>query len=197
MRKRVPGDRGLAFVIVGMIGATLLWVDQTRARPVVSPSSTARGETAPNDVQFLQVAGETGLAGALMAELAQRKGGEPVRRVAREVSSDFRWFNQELGQIASGRGLRIPPELNAEKQAAYDTLAALDGAEFDRLWASRALEMHDAAAAALKLEASEGSDPEMKRFAQRNLPVVERRIGAIADAASEAGLLSRPLADIE
>ncbi|HTS77389.1 MAG TPA: hypothetical protein VMG40_14345 [Bryobacteraceae bacterium] len=89
-----------------MMGATLLWVNQTRARPAVSAPSgavaLASAEAAPNDVQFLEAAGETGLAGALTAELAERKGGEPVRRVAREVSSDFRWFNQELRQIASG-----------------------------------------------------------------------------------------------
>jgi len=57
--------------------------------------------------------------------------------------------------------------------------------------------MHDAAATALKIEASEGSYPEMKRFAQQNLPVVERRKIAIAGAASQAGLLSPPAAGIE
>jgi len=196
----MPGDRGLAFVIIGLIGATALWVGDSRIRAPhpARALAPALGEFAAQasftqDARFLEKAGEAGLAGAFMGELAERKGGERIRSLARDVSADFRWFNQELNRIASSRGLSMPVRLNAEKRAAFDRLAELNGAAFDTLWASRAIEMHDDAVDALASEAATGAYPEIKRFAQQSLPGVQRRIVLIEDAAFETGLLKAKL----
>ncbi len=98
-----------------MIGAAILWVGGTR--------EAGRKEAAARPVSAYSVDSDA----------------------PRNVSNDFRWFDLELARMASERGLSIPLKLNAERIAAYEGRVALDGAEFDRLRASSALEMRDAA----------------------------------------------------
>lgn len=183
----MPGDRGLAFVVIGVIATALLWLHGARARETHAVAYSASASAVPRDAQYLRRAAQAGLAGAFLSELAERREGSSVQNLARLVSRDFIEFNADLLRIASGRGVEIPiDQLNRETRARYERLADLDGAEFDRLWASRALEMHGDAMSALESEASSGSYPEVKRFAEQSLPTVRNRIVLIRNTVSEA-----------
>ena len=165
-------------MLIGGMGAALLWVHQARV-----PETHANGYSRANagiarsqDARYLRQAAEAGLEGAFLNDLAERRAGSRAQTIAHFVSDDFRRFNTELARIASSRGVELPLELDRDRRASYEGLSALNNEDFDRTWTSRALEMHGDAASALQSEAAGGSYPEAKRFAEQTLPLVQRRI---------------------
>ena len=93
----MPGDRGLAFVVIGLIGAIVLWVNDGRVpRPAGPQADLAAAERIAPAWQ-----GDT-------AKPLLNHAGHGVQRVAHFFFSDFREFNAELSLIARNR-LAINP----------------------------------------------------------------------------------------
>jgi putative membrane protein len=130
----------------------------------------AGGTLAAQDATFVQQAGQSGMAEVRIGQLAAKNGqSEAVKQYGQKLVTDHTKANQELKQIATSKGASVPTDLG-KHQAHYDRLAALQGAEFDKAFKQHAIKDHEEAIRLFEKQGQQGSDAELKAFAQKHLP---------------------------
>ena len=139
------------------------------------------------DQKFVDKAAAGGIAEVKLSTLAMDKGrSTEVKQFARKMVEDHTKANTELKQIADKQNLTLPTTLDDQSQKVYDKLAALDGADFDAAYMRAMANDHDAAVMLFKQESKSGRDPEVKSFAMKTLPVIEKH-DDMAHAEREVG----------
>ena len=68
----------------------------------------------------------------------------------------------------------MPTALDARRQLIYDKLAKLGAGDFDREYMKAMTEEHDAAVKLFGDEVQKGQDAELRSFASKALPVLEK-----------------------
>jgi putative membrane protein len=130
----------------------------------------ASGTLAAQDATFLQAAGQSGMAEVRMGQLAETNAqSQAVKQYGQKLVTDHTKANQELKQIATTKGATIPSDLG-KHQADWDRLAALKGAEFDKAFKEQAIRDHEEVIRLFEKQGQQGSDAELKAFAQKHLP---------------------------
>jgi putative membrane protein len=139
------------------------------AAPGVAPA------TSSSDAAFVQKAARAGLAEVAAGQLASSKGNAAtVREFGAQMVTDHTRANDELQQIAGEKGIAVPSEPDAEHVTMKARLESLSGAEFDRTYVQESgIRDHKAAIELFTDQATNGSDPELKAFAQKTLPTIE------------------------
>jgi putative membrane protein len=179
----MAGDRGLSFVVVGLITLSALWVTITRG------SYPSRAANAAKDAAFLQFAAERHRAEVLIAELAMKRATtSALKQLAARMVADYAQRLGELNRIAFHKGIRFPAGLNAADQASYDYLATLNASEFDQWYADHTLRRQNAALAEFQDEAAHGTQPEIKQFAKEMLVTVEEHLRLIQDTTAQIAI---------
>jgi putative membrane protein len=138
-------------------------------------SATDKSNLSATDRDFAHQAAVGGMAEVKLAKLALDRGqSTEVKQFARRMLADHSKANTELKQIADKKNLEIPTQLDDEHQKLYDKLSRLDGAEFDKQYMQVMVASHDETVRAFKQQAQAGQDPDLKHFAMKTLPVIER-----------------------
>jgi putative membrane protein len=128
-----------------------------------------------SDKSFVDKAATGGMAEVQLSKLAMEKGQSmEVKQFARKMVEDHTKANTELKQIAQKKDITVPTKLDEKHEAALDKLSKLSGAEFDQEYMRVMTQDHDETIKLLKNEAQNGQDPELKSFAMKTLPVVEK-----------------------
>jgi putative membrane protein len=128
------------------------------------------GRLAASDETFVREAGQSGMAEVKEGQLATKNSqNDAVRRYGQTLIADHTKANDELKQIVSRKGSGVSADLG-KHQAAYDRLAALTGPEFDKAFKDQAIKDHEQAIRLFEQQAQQGSDPDLKAFAQKYLP---------------------------
>ncbi len=126
------------------------------------------------DKKFAKAAAQGGIAEVRLGELAAKQGSsEKVKEFGQKMVEDHGKANEDLKSVATGKGLTLPTEPNAEQKATLARLRKLHGAAFDSAYLKAMKMDHKMDVAAFKKEATKGQDTEIKGFATRTLPVVE------------------------
>ncbi|SDB61941.1 DUF4142 domain-containing protein [Belnapia rosea] len=129
------------------------------------------------DAGFMTTATRGGLAEVQMGQLAQRNGRSPaVKRFGERMVADHSKTNQEMLALAQQKQITPPDSMGAQHQAIYDRLAGLRGREFDRAYIQAMVEDHREDVQAFQTEAQDGTDPDVRAFAQRHLPVLQEHL---------------------
>jgi len=84
--------------------------------------------------------------------------------------------NGELATIAGRKRHHSAGQLDAKDQATMDSLAKLNGAEFDRAYMQDMVKDHREDIAEFKREANSGQYPDLKTFASKTLPTLQRHL---------------------
>jgi putative membrane protein len=127
------------------------------------------------DKSFVDQAASAGMAEVKLGKLAMDKGQSmEVKQFARKMVEDHSKANMELKQIAEKQNLPLPAKIDAKHQIVYDKLVKLDGADFDREYMRAMAADHDDAVKLFKEQSESGKDPELKSFAMKTLPVIEK-----------------------
>jgi putative membrane protein len=127
------------------------------------------------DEQFARQAAAGGMAELQLSQLAmQRAQSLEVKQFARKMVEDHTKANMELKQIADKQNLPLPRKLDAKQQATYDKLAQLSGADFDREYMKAMTADHGAIVTKFTNESRYGQDAELKSFAMKTLPMLEK-----------------------
>jgi putative membrane protein len=130
---------------------------------------------ASGDQAFVDKAAMGGMAEVKLSKLAMDKGqSTDVKQFARKMVEDHTKANMELKQIAEKKNLVVPTKLDPEHEKAYNQLATLDGANFDKEYMRVMATDHDDATKLFKEEAQRGQDAELKSFAMKTLPTIEK-----------------------
>ncbi len=131
------------------------------------------------DAGFMTTATRGGLAEVQMGQLAQRKGSSAaVRRFGERMVSDHTRVNQEMLALAQQKQITPPDSMGAQHQQMYDRLNGLRGRAFDRAFAQAMVADHQEDVQAFETAARDGTDPDVRSFAQRNLPLLREHLQA-------------------
>jgi putative membrane protein len=141
------------------------------ARAQVSPTLST------SDAAFLTTAARGGMAEVRLGQLAQTNGrSAAVRGFGQRMVDDHGRANQELAALAQRKQVTPPSGIGAEHQRVYDELAGLRGAAFDRTYARAMVEDHEEDLRAFQEEAQNGTDPDVRAFAARAVPLLREHL---------------------
>jgi len=130
---------------------------------------------AETDRTFAERAATGGVAEVKLSMLAMDKATTvEVKQFARKMVEDHSKANGELKQIADKKNLTLPMTIDERHQKIYDKLARLDGAAFDREYMRAMTDDHDDTVKLFRNELRDGQDPELKSFAVKTLPIIEK-----------------------
>jgi putative membrane protein len=88
-----------------------------------------------SDNCFVTEAAQGGMSEVEMGKLAQsHSSNDKVKQFGQQMVDDHSKSNGELATIAGRKGITLPTNLDAKDQATMDSLAKLNGAEFDRAY---------------------------------------------------------------
>lgn len=130
------------------------------------------------DRKFMMAAAAGGMAEVEMARLALEKASsEDVKRYAQQMIDDHTRANQELMQIASQKGVRLPTGPDAKHLALIERMRNLSGAEFDRMYIREAgINDHAKMEKLFMKESRSGRDTDARAFASKTLPAVQMHL---------------------
>ena len=90
-------------------------------------------------------------------------------------------MNDELAAIAEKKGVEPPSSADLASQAKTAVTSVLPGSTFDKQYVSSQLDDHNETLQLLQNEAQNGQDPELKAFAEKGIPIVQKHIQELQD----------------
>jgi putative membrane protein len=147
---------------------------QTTGAEQPAATHAARGKQSASDRVFMLKAAEGAMAEVELGQLATQKASSPeVKQFGQRMVDDHSKAGDQLKQIASQEGVKLPNTLNAKHAATKSRLEKLSGEAFDRAYIQNMVAYHTKDVGAFKREARAGRDPELKNFASQTAPTIE------------------------
>jgi putative membrane protein len=138
------------------------------------------------DKIFATDAAQGGVAEVEMGQLALQKGTSPqVKQFAQRMVTDHTQANQELMQLAKSQNLDLPAQVDSKHKSDMDRLRGMSGTAFDTAYMQHMLQDHQKDLAEFQKQAQSGSDPGLKSFAAKYLPVLQQHLQMAQSTASK------------
>jgi putative membrane protein len=153
-----------------MIVSTVAVVALLGAVPALAAVSGA-------DKTFATEAAHGGLAEVQMGQLALQKASSPqVKEFAQRMVTDHTQANQDLMHLGKSENLTLPTQLDAKHKSEMDRLSAMSGNAFDAAYMQHMVQDHKKTVADFQKQAQSGSDPALKSFAKKYLPIIQQHL---------------------
>lgn len=146
-----------------------------------TPSATAT-KMALNaaDSTFVMKAAVGGMVEVAGGNTAQANAANArVKAYGAMMVADHGKANAELMTLASSKGITLPAALPADKQKHIDEMGKMKGKAFDSHYATMMISDHKKVIADFEKEASSGTDPDVKAWAAKTLPVLKTHLDSI------------------
>jgi putative membrane protein len=140
-------------------------------------TASLAGAASPSqpDRQFLVAAAHDDMIEANQAQMAETQATRSdVKDLARTVDQDHRDSYWRLGELASKTGVTIPRGIDSGKDTTISELRHLKGTHFDSQFARDQVAADQREIAMFKREADYGRDPDVKAYAAKMIPVLEK-----------------------
>lgn len=129
---------------------------------------------------FLAEAAQGGMAEVELGKLAATKAQDAeVKKFAQMMVDDHSKANAELKTLAAKKNLTLPTDVGSSHKSTMDELKALTGADFDKAYVEAMVDDHETDVAAFKDQAEDSTDPDVKAFAAKTLPTLQKHLDAI------------------
>jgi putative membrane protein len=169
----------LAVVVAANAGG----VQNTNANSNTANSNSNKSHSAPkmtSDAKFANAAAVGGMEEVQLGQIAAQKGAsDEVRQFGQRMVDDHTKANQDLMQVASGKGWALPTALDAKAQGDVSKLSALSGDKFDKEYVKMMLDDHKKDVGEFQKESTGGADADIKSFATRTLPTLQDHLQMI------------------
>lgn len=136
--------------------------------------------------EFAVEAANGGLAEVSASKVAQQKAqNQRVKDFAAMIIDDHTKANEELKSIAANKNITLPTAPGEDKQEDIADLNSKSGADFDKEYMNMMVSDHRNDIDQFEDAAENSEDPEIRAFAEKNLPVLRRHLKeaeAIEDA---------------
>lgn len=147
----------------------------------LAPAAVAQNNNAnrltPGDTAFAEKAAQGGMAEVRLGQLAQQKAeNADVKAFGKRMVEDHTRLNHDLQAVAGPSGLTLPTTPGAKDQEQYNRLSQLSGAAFDHAYMRDMVADHRADISEFRREADNGTNPDMKAFAAKSLPILEEHL---------------------
>jgi putative membrane protein len=161
-------------------GGTPPGVDPTN-RPGF-PGEDQLTQTKIDEKRFVKDALLGGMTEVELGKVALEKASsDPVKQFAQKMIDDHSKANEDLKQLASKENINVSDSLDSKHQSRVEKLSKLSGADFDRAYIKDQLKDHQQDVQEFQQEAQRGTDPDVKSFASKTLPVLEEHLSMAKD----------------
>jgi putative membrane protein len=135
-----------------------------------------------DDKKFVKDAALGGMTEVELGKLAAEKGSsEAVKQFGQKMVDDHSKANEELKQVASNEKMDIPDSLDSKHKSRIDKLSKLSGSDFDKAYLKDQVKDHQQDVSEFQSEAQGGTDPNVKQFAVKTLPVLQDHLSMVKD----------------
>lgn len=152
------------------------------AQPSTSPNQKGMktdAKVSADDKKFVTDAVNDGLAEIHMGQMAAQNGKHAdVKKLGNRLVADHSKANQQLLKIANDKGIRPQQRPNVHKMSKRDM------ENFDQAWLAMVVKEHQKDVAEFRKVSQSGNDPELRAFAKKTLPVLEKHL-QMAQAAQQ------------
>lgn len=150
--------------------------------------NNAKGALSQQDQKFAMDAAAGGMMEVEAGQLATTKAtDQAVKDHGKMMVTDHTKANQQLLQIATQKGISLPKALPADHKQHRDKLASASGAAFDKMYVGQMVKDHEKTIALFEKQAKNGSDPELRAFAEQTLPTLRQHLEHTRTLASKVG----------
>ena len=141
----------------------------TAAAPVANQMAGAA--MADMDKQFIQTAAKDGMKEVHMGQMAAQQGqSDEIKKLGSKIVTDHTKANNQLMAIAEKKGMKL------DLRHKMDKMSKKDMENFDQAWLAMMVNDHNKDIAAFDKQAKMGTDPELKAFAKKTLPVLQSHL---------------------
>ncbi len=146
------------------------------------------------DRDFINKAATGNMTEVELGRIATVRAVRPsVRSFGERMVTDHSRANTELTALAQSKGLALPTTLEPSQQAMRDRLSGLSGADLDRAYMSEMIRDHTEDVALFERAAEVSSDPDIKAWANRSLPMLRDHLTLARQVNSEVVLGPAPV----
>jgi len=151
----------------------------TAGNAVNSVANAVNSATTPGPEAFMKDAAQGGMAEVQLGKLAEQKSKDPeIKKFGQMMVTDHTAAGNDLKALATKKNFTLPTDIGSHKST-YDKLNGLSGADFDKAYVDEMVSDHEEDVEAFQKEADHATDPDVKAFAAKVLPVVKKHLDAI------------------
>ena len=163
----------------GAKGAASTTTDRADKTAGMAPGGNAKakgGSVGEADQSFMAAAAKGGMMEVEMGKLAQKNGtSAEVKKLGSMMVTDHSKANKELMALAKKKGVTL--------DASKPQMASIEpGSNFDSEWLSQMDSDHQKTIKEFETEAKNGSDADVKSWAQKTLPTLQKHMKAVEAA---------------
>jgi putative membrane protein len=139
------------------------------------------------DRSFISQAAYSSLAEVDLGKLAQAQASsQQVRDFGGRMVTEHTQMNNDLIALASNKGITPPSSTDDGREAIADMLEQLSGSDFDRQYIPQQLADHETTLSLFQVQSNRGQDVELRQFAQRYTPVIQRHVEVLRRMSTQA-----------
>lgn len=129
------------------------------------------------DMDFVTHAGHGNAAEVSEGKLAASQGlSKSVKEMGQMMVKDHSAALEELQTLGTKIGVGVPVTPNEEQKDSEHELAQLSGVEFDKKYVKAQIKEHEKTVKLFEDEAKNGSNPELKAYAEKHLPTIRHHL---------------------
>ncbi|HSH39579.1 MAG TPA: DUF4142 domain-containing protein [Chthoniobacterales bacterium] len=134
------------------------------------------------DRPFMMQAAKDGMKEVHMGEMAAQQGqSDTVKKLGQMIVSDHQKANQQLMAIAAKKGVK--PDTRAVEHG----MSKRDMKNFDQAWIAGMINDHTKDIGLYQRQSQQGGDPELRAFAKKTLPVLQKHLKMVQQAQQKMG----------
>src|SRR5690349_1271414 len=138
---------------------------------------TGMANMTAQDRNFVMDAAMGGMQEVELGRLATQQGAsDAVKQFGQRMVDDHSKANQELINLAQGKGITLPTTMDEKHQKETAKFSSLHGADFDREYTKLMVSDHRKDVAEFEKESTRGTDADLKEFATKTLPTLQEHL---------------------
>src|SRR5690606_8297991 len=132
-----------------------------------------------DDTDFAVKAADGGLTGVQLGKIAQTNAfNQAVKDFDQKMVTDHGKSNKELMALAEKKGITLPPAPGQDKVKHIKEMNETKGQEFDKMYMDMMVTDHEATINLFETASERATDPEIKAFATKTLPILKEHHAA-------------------
>ena len=157
--------------------------------PSETGQQTAAASAKPGDARalsdmdrsFMMQAAKDGMKEVHMGQMAAQQGqSDDVKKLGRMIAADHTKANQQLMALATKKGVK--PDTKHDMK-----MSKRDMKNFDQAWVGMMINDHQKDIGLYQRQAQQGADPELKAYAKKTLPVLQKHLKMVQQAQKKMG----------
>jgi putative membrane protein len=140
-------------------------------------SSSIPASVSKDDASFVVNTANAGMTEIQAGTIAGQKGmAKDVKDYGAMMVKDHTMAADKLKAVAASKNITLPPAISPEMQKNLDDLQKKEGKSFDKAYISMMIDDHKKVISMFEDEAKNGSDADIKAFANSTLPTLRQHL---------------------